>query len=170
MVDLVSKEWAFAALDALPAGVDRIEVTPFLWLTQHVNKGMVFSLWSGQRFIIIALTSLLIPGIVLVTYQSRADNAPLWALGVLLGGALGNLYDRIFYRHSLYDYGVRDFLDLRNPSTGENLWPVFNVADIAIVAGVLAYIAWSLLWAPEEEDASAGPGANESAPAEETTP
>lgn len=154
VVDLASKEWAFDRLQKLAPGIDHIKVSSFLWLSQHVNRGMVFSLWSGKRLPIILLTSLLIPAIVLVAYQCRDRKAPLWALGVLLGGAAGNLYDRVFYRHSLYEYGVRDFLDLRNPWTGENLWPVFNVADIAIVIGVFTFVGWSLFLAPAEEKTS----------------
>jgi lipoprotein signal peptidase len=65
--------------------------------------------------------------------------------------------------------GVRDFLDLRNPFNGENLWPVFNVADITILIGVLVFLGWSMLMAPEDKASEPAPEAgNQNDPEKET--
>jgi signal peptidase II len=87
----------------------------------------------------LAATAVLVPILVLTAYQCRGSGAPLWGLGLIIGGALGNLYDRLFHP------GVRDFLEVINPASGLGLWPVFNLADVAIVIGVAAYLVWSLI-------------------------
>lgn len=104
----------------------------------HYNTGGAFGMQSGNIFLFLAATAVLVPALVLIAYHSREPDAPLWALGVIVGGALGNLYDRLFH------IGVRDFLEVMNPRTGGSLWPVFNIADIAIVVGVAVFLLWSI--------------------------
>jgi signal peptidase II len=95
----------------------------------HVrNRGIAFGLLDGRS---IALTVLTVAALaLLVGYFALHTNRPLlWlATGLLLGGALGNLLDRV------RDDAVTDFIDLP-------LWPAFNVADMAITAGVLVLLA-----------------------------
>ncbi len=150
--DLASKHYIFAHLQA--AGVETREIlSQALWLSPHVNRGGIWGLASGYNVVLMSLNALIVPAVVLMTYSCRAPRAPYWALGLLLGGALGNLHDRIIYQ------GVRDFIDL-------HWWPVFNVADIAIVVGVGFYVGWSWFYAPAElgKAAAQAPAA---APAEE---
>lgn len=74
----------------------------------------------------VAVTALtLMAAFVAVTVFDRSRNNPLraWPWSLVIGGTLGNLYDRLHYGY------VVDFLDLR-------VWPVFNIADASICAGV----------------------------------
>jgi signal peptidase II len=105
----------------------------------HYNTGGAFGWAAGNVMLFLAATAVLVPILVLTAYQCRGSGAPLWGLGLIIGGALGNLYDRLFHP------GVRDFLEVINPASGLGLWPVFNLADIAIVIGVAAYLVWSLI-------------------------
>lgn len=135
--DLVSKHLVHAVL--IPHAGESVEAIPgLLWFSHHINRGAVWGIAHGHSVLLISLTSLIIPAVVLMAYACRSPRAPLWALGLMVGGATGNLVDRIRFD------GVRDFIDLR-------WWPVFNVADAAIVGGVAVYLVWSLVVAPVEE-------------------
>ncbi len=98
----------------------------------HVrNTGVAFSLFSGGGTLVLVFT--LVALAVLVAYLARRPDRPwLWIpTGLLIGGALGNLIDRLAHG------AVTDFIKLP-------LWPAFNVADMSITFGVLA-----LLWVLE---------------------
>lgn len=92
------------------------------------NPGAAFSLLANQTplLVIVALAA-----VGMIIYYARREEArdPLlrFALGLQLGGALGNLYDR------LTGGTVVDFLDF-------HIWPVFNVADMAVVSGVILFM------------------------------
>ncbi len=121
LVDQVSKWVAVAALDPF----DPVEVVgTWLRLTLVRNPGAAFSLGIGYTFVF----SLLALGvIVVIVHSSRKIGSLGWsiALGGILGGALGNLIDRIFRSPGIFRGHVVDFLQLPH-------WPVFNVADMAI--------------------------------------
>ena len=94
-----------------------------LWLTYVQNTGAAFSLFQRGTIILAAVSAVVVVAVVWASRHPLARGP--WirvALGLVLGGALGNLYDRMFYR------SVVDFLDVR-------IWPVFNVADSSIVVG-----------------------------------
>ncbi len=115
-----------------------------LIFTHHLNTGGIWSIMRGQTAILLAITAILLPAIVFLAYSCRPPTAPLWALGMVLGGAAGNFYDRI--RHQ----GVRDFIQVDLGFWPANPWPVFNVADMGIVAGVLIFLFWQFWFAPTE--------------------
>jgi signal peptidase II len=124
VVDQVSKA---IVVDQIPRG-DRRAVFPGVELVHVRNRGIAFGLLDGRS---IALTALTIAALALLVgyFALHTDRALLWlATGLLLGGALGNLLDRV------RDDAVTDFIDLP-------LWPAFNVADMAITAGVLVLLA-----------------------------
>ena len=100
-------------------------------LVHYRNTGVAFSLFTGGGPIVLAITVAALAA--LIGYLARRPGRPwLWLpTGLLIGGALGNLIDRLAHG------GVTDFIKLP-------LWPAFNVADIAITVGVLA-----LLWVLE---------------------
>ncbi len=105
----------------------------FFNLTYVRNTGVAFGLFPGQRIILI-LIGVLICALV-VYYQARSGNQNLFlsfCLALILGGSLGNLFDRIFFGY------VIDYVDFR-------VFPVFNFADAAINAGVLLIIATFIL-------------------------
>lgn len=94
----------------------------------HVrNTGVAFSLFSGGGGIVLAITLAALA--LLLGYLARRPDRPwLWLpTGLLIGGALGNLIDRLAHG------AVTDFIKLP-------LWPAFNVADIAITFGVIALL------------------------------
>ncbi len=109
----------------------------FFRLTHVGNTGAVFGLFQGQSFAltIIALvgvaTLLLLALFVPHRFPLPANMLNRVALGLILGGALGNLVDRIFFGY------VTDFI-------GIGIWPTFNIADSATVCGVII-ITYSLL-------------------------
>ncbi len=113
-------------------------------LTLVRNPGAAFGLLAHQTGIFILLTGLLL-GAVFWWWRRIAAQSFLFRLGLALtlGGALGNLLDRLRYSR------VTDFLDFR-------IWPVFNLADIAIVCGVIL-VAWDL-WPRGAEHSQSGKG------------
>lgn len=127
-VDQATKAAALAAVPALSRGV---EVLPFFDLVLVRNRGVTFGLLATDhpagRWLLILLTGALTAGLLvwLMRAHSRLQTA---ALGLIIGGALGNLMDRL--RHG----AVTDFLDFH--ARGFH-WPAFNLADGGIVVGVL---------------------------------
>ena len=91
------------------------------------NNGIAFGLLSGGGALLMALT-LSALALLVVYFATHADRPLVWLpTGLLIGGALGNMLDR------LADHAVTDFIDVP-------LWPSFNLADIAITCGVAALL------------------------------
>ncbi len=105
-------------------------------LTFVRNPGAAFGILPNQTLFFVIATVIVVT-ILLVVYWKIARNNKILtiALALQLGGALGNLIDRIRFSY------VIDFFDFR-------VWPVFNVADVAIVIGVIL-LSWQLLVWPE---------------------
>jgi signal peptidase II len=103
-----------------------------LYLTHLRNVGAAFSFAQGAT---ILFTVIAVAVAVVIVRTARRLYSALWAtaLGLVLGGALGNLVDRVFRSPGLLRGGVVDFLSLFAPDG--RIWPVFNVADSAIVCG-----------------------------------
>jgi signal peptidase II len=102
-------------------------------LTYIQNKGAAFGLFPCQTLFFIIVT-LLVISLIIFFYKRMSGNRVLmsWALGFILGGAVGNLIDRIRLQ------AVIDFLDFR-------IWPVFNLADSAITVGAIILFSSILL-------------------------
>ena len=146
VVDLASKALVFESLGGGPPPDNVYADENVLWilpgafrLVCHYNIGGAFGFAPGRILLFLGATAILVPALVLMAYYTREPDAPLWSLGMIVGGAIGNLHDRLFH------IGVRDFFEIINPKTGRSLWPVFNVADMAIVVGVAVYVIWSVL-------------------------
>jgi signal peptidase II len=122
-VDQVTKK---LARDAIRPGSED-PIFPALKLVNVRNEGVAFGIDAGGKTLVIALIALAL--LALVLYFARHSARPLIWLptGLLIGGALGNIVDRI------RDGAVTDFLKI--PA-----WPAFNVADIAITLGVVALV------------------------------
>lgn len=98
----------------------------FFHLTYIKNPGAAFGLFADMRWVFIVIT-VVIMGVILYLVYTTARNKPVLqlTLGIIAGGALGNLWDRVL------EGLVIDFLDFRG------IWPyIFNVADSFIVVGV----------------------------------
>lgn len=124
-LDRVTKLWVEAAL----AGRAPIEIVPgVLSFNYTTNSGGAFGLGRSTPWLFAGATVLV--SVVIVFVSFRLDRRPLaLALGLILGGALGNLTDRIVNGPGLAGY-VIDFIDLQ-------VWPVFNLADASIVVGAI---------------------------------
>lgn len=120
-IDQISKvfvDYRFSAGDSLAVW------EPYFYITYVLNPGAAFGLFQGYNQLLL-LAGVLVAAIVYRYRTIIASKTPLVKLGVAIavGGAVGNFIDRV--RLGM----VIDFLDFR-------FWPVFNVADIAIVVGV----------------------------------
>ena len=104
---------------------DRVEVLPFLAFENVRNKGVAFGIGGDISAVFIGATIVVLLGfLVFLAARSRSGWLVWVPAALLIGGALGNLADRV------RDGAVTDFIDLP-------LWPTFNLADMAIVVGVL---------------------------------
>jgi len=133
-LDQLTKWWA---LEHLSNG-RVVEVVGTLRLRLTFNTGMAFSL-AGGFAPWIAVVALAV--VVFLIWQGRsvATRSGAVALGLVLGGALGNLADRAFRGDGgFFDGAVVDFIDLQ-------WWPVFNVADMGVVVGGVLLVVSSLL-------------------------
>jgi signal peptidase II len=120
---------------------DRVEVLPFLAFENVRNKGVAFGLGGDTSAVLIGGTIVLLVGMLAFLVARSSGGRLLWLpAALLIGGALGNLADRV------RDGAVTDFIDLP-------LWPTFNLADVAIVAGVLL-----LFWDVELSQRQRKPG------------
>ncbi len=127
----------------------------YLVLTR--NSGAAFSLGEGFTVVFTLIAVVVIA--VIIRYARRLASRP-WAvcLGLVLGGAAGNLVDRLFRAPGPLRGAVIDFVSVFDDSGG--VWPVFNVADSALVIGVV--VAVLLSWTGRQMDGTrseaAGPG------------
>jgi len=116
------------------ASYDAIEIFPFLHIVSVRNTGAAFGMFrhlSSNFFIIISAAA-----IVFLVYLIVKNTYNLFGLSLILGGAVGNLIDRLYYGK------VVDFIDF---SIGTYHWPSFNVADSALTVGIIIIFLTSLL-------------------------
>ena len=151
-LDQLTKAWAVGRL----GDGEIIDLVGSLRLRLTMNYGSAFSLADG-RGPLISLLALVVVAVLLRTGRHATRPAMALALGLVLGGAFGNLIDRAFREgDGFLGGGVVDFVDLQ-------WWPVFNVADSAIVVG--AILLFITQWregdpaAAEESEVAAAPGA-----------
>lgn len=133
-IDQLTKWWAEQALSGRPP----VEVYgDILRLTFIRNPGGAFSIGTGQTWLF-TIVAVAVAGVIV--WYSRRITSLRWAvaLGVLLGGAVGNLVDRIIQPPGAGQGHVVDFIWLP-------YWPVFNVADMAVVCGAIAVVVLSLM-------------------------
>ena len=129
LFDYVTKTWALSNFSSDPQPVRGT----LLQFTLLKNSGAAFSVASGFTLIFSLLAVAVIATIV--RYAARITSRGwLTCAGLLLGGVLGNLTDRIFREPGFFLGHVIDWIQIPN-------WPVFNIADIAIsTAALLAFI------------------------------
>lgn len=145
-LDRLTKVWAAAALPG-----DPIDVIPgVLTLRFTENSGGAFSIGQSAPWFFVAVSSIVSLAIVVTAFR-HSDRIAAAGLGLVLGGALGNLTDRAI-RGPGFGGRVIDFVDL-------HVWPVFNVADSAVVVGALL-VAWrGLRDGRREREGDAAPAA-----------
>jgi signal peptidase II len=129
VADLVSK---LVVVATIAPGEDIRLLGGALYLTQLRNVGAAFSFAEGAT-ILFSLIAAAVAVVIVRTARRLFSTAWAVALGLVLGGALGNLIDRIFRTPGFLQGGVVDFLSVFAPDG--RFFPVFNVADSAIVCG-----------------------------------
>ena len=132
VLDQLTKQLALTFLSDGPIRL----VGDFLQLRLLRNAGAAFGQLQGVGGWIALIAILVVLGIVL-SLHSIAHRPEALALGLVLGGAAGNLVDRLFRGPGLADGKVVDFIDF-------SFWPTFNVADSAITIGVAVVLLLAL--------------------------
>ena len=131
-MDQALKSWAVARLSR-----ERIiHVVGSLQFNLSHNSGMAFG--TGKGFgPVLGVLALVVVVYLLVGLRTEGSRLSLVAVGMVMGGAAGNVVDRLFRGHGWLRGSVVDFIDLK-------WWPVFNVADIGVTVGGLLLVIGSL--------------------------
>jgi len=120
VVDRVTKGLVVAYV---PAGSE-MQALPFVWITNAHNSGAAFSIAPNATLFFLLASIVVAAGLIWYVARSPIPLASAALLGLILGGTVGNGYDRLVHGT------VTDFIAL-------HFWPVFNVADAAITVGVV---------------------------------
>ena len=112
-------------------------ITSFLNFNLVWNTGIGFGLASMESSIFYHILTLIIGlvNIALIIFLIKSKGVNLYLISIVIGGSLGNLFDRIYY------YAVPDFIDIH---LGNFHWFIFNVADIFITVGIIGLIYMEL--------------------------
>lgn len=134
-LDQLTKNLIFSYLNRVEAlsGRPQVVVTGFFNLTRVWNSGVSFGLFNSLpgKKLILSFLSVAIMLLILYLYRHTQKTLEILALATIVGGALGNLSDRLRYG------AVADFLDFHYE---HYYWPAFNVADMSICLGVLLLV------------------------------
>jgi len=135
-----------AVIERLTAYVDVIVITGFFNLVHVHNTGAAFSLFADQpgwqRGFFVGVAAVASAVILYLLRKTQGRRSFSIALALILGGAIGNVIDRILYGH------VIDFLDVHVAGWH---WPAFNIADSAITLGA-AMLIWDGLRKPQIDE------------------
>ena len=164
VLDQASKEWALNKLESGRV----IDVLPTVEFDLAYNSGFSFSTGSGRgnlvAFLVITLCAF-------IAWQIWRESRPVRAFlyAVILGGAIGNLFDRVFRADDgLLSGEVIDFIDVE-------WYAVFNLADVFVVCGCVAFVVHELINHRSDHEGSDGnaesnPGGQEPVAADSVTP
>lgn len=180
VVDLATKYWAFASIAPDPVVIERsriieltraqadlsaalpphqptVAVPGLLEFTLVLNKGAVFGLGAGGRWFFVAFTLIAIGFClhVFTKWTTRRQWLTHASLGLVVGGGIGNLYDRLQYacvRDFLHPLpGVKYPFGISTPWSGAEIWPwVSNVADALLIIGIAGVMVHLLRPPPPE--------------------
>ena len=128
IVDRVTKGLVVAYL---PSGIE-VQALPFVWITNAHNSGAAFSIAPNATLFFLLASIAVAAGLIWYVARNSISLAGAAMLGLVLGGTMGNGYDRLVHGT------VTDFIAL-------HFWPVFNVADAAITVGVVLLLVWYVL-------------------------
>ncbi len=128
VIDQLSKNWALKALKVSPK-----HFIGFISFRLEFNSGAAFGIGTGSTLIVVLLSSIIAIALLVVAFGTR-NRVYQVSLGLIVGGAIGNLADRAFRFDHKY---VVDFIYT-------SFWPTFNLADSSITIGVVTAIIYSL--------------------------
>ncbi|MEM8694876.1 MAG: signal peptidase II [Pseudomonadota bacterium] len=146
VVDQISKYWIITLLQLPQRGqIELLTILNFTWVENRgVSLGMLTASSDTQRWMLVALTGAISLGVAIWIWREKRA-ADVFALGLVLGGALGNITDRIRFGY------VADFIDLHFGDFQPFL--VFNVADASITIGVVILVLRAFLLRDKPETA-----------------
>lgn len=133
LLDQLTKHWAVNALD----DGHTVDVVGSLRFNLAFNKGMAFSQGEGWGPYI-GVVALVVIVVLLVSIGHSESRWYPVAVGMIIGGAVGNVTDRLFRGEGWLRGGVVDFIDVQ-------WWPIFNVADIGVTVGGALLLLTTLL-------------------------
>jgi len=141
VLDQASKFWLLHGLDIVHRG--SVRVTPFLDLVLAMNTGISYGWFQNEsptgQAVLLAVKAVAVIALAIWMARSRTAIATI-ALGLIIGGAIGNAIDRFTYG------AVVDFALFHVQISGNTFnWYVFNLADVAIVAGVAGLLYDSIV-------------------------
>ncbi len=125
LIDQLTKWWALNALDEGPIVI----IEDFFQFRLTFNTGASFSMLTGAGPLI-AIVVFGVIGLIIFVLGDASRRIEAVSLGLVLGGAIGNLIDRLFRGSGLLDGAVVDFIDF-------SFFATFNVADAAVTIGVM---------------------------------
>ena len=135
-LDWLTKYWiqtSMALNDTIPV-IDGI-----FHITYIHNYGAAFSILEGKQGFLLIVTGIAMAAIlgymVIAQIKKKTNPMELWSLALILSGGIGNFIDRVRFGY------VVDFFDFR-------VWPIFNVADIAVCCGCGLLVFYVLIWEP----------------------
>ncbi len=143
--DLLSKHWVFAWRGLPQQMPPWWLIEPYVGIETAVNQGALFGMGQGQGWLFASLSLLALIGICVWLFIFKAAESKwlLVAMGLVTGGILGNLYDRLGIPALPGDLrgGVRDWILFRYQNY---VWPNFNIADSLLVVGAFMLAIHSL--------------------------
>ena len=150
--DLLSKQWVFQWRGLPQQMPPWWLIEPYVGIETSVNQGALFGMGQGQGWLFAILSIIALLGICiwLFVYNAAESRWLLVAMGLVTGGILGNLYDRLGFPVMPGEYrgGVRDWILFRYQ---EYVWPNFNIADSLLVVGAIMLAIHSLFLCPTEQ-------------------
>lgn len=132
LIDQLTKNWA---LNHLADGREIHVIWTLQWNLAY-NTGMAFSRGTGLGPVI-ALLAMVVVIVLVVSTAHVESRLARFGAGLLIGGAIGNLLDRVFRGDRTLHGAVIDFIDVQ-------WWPIFNVADIGVTVGAVLFAIASL--------------------------
>lgn len=163
---LLVKGFSFLGLyhPGVPLGSSRPVLGDFLRLTFIENPGMAFGIDVGGKLFLTIFSLFASIGIFIYLYKIRDEAFPIrLSLAMILGGAIGNLIDRMFYGvifgegplfyGKVVDFVDIDFFNIEVLGFHISRWPVFNTADAAVSVGVLILLAFHRKFTKADEPA-----------------
>ncbi|MFD1735745.1 signal peptidase II [Bacillus salitolerans] len=130
---------------------ESITIIPnLLYLTSHRNRGAAWGILQGQMWFFYIITVIVIIGIIVFIQRLKSTEKLMGtALGLMLGGAIGNFIDRLFRKE------VVDFI---NTYIFTYDFPIFNIADSALVIGVGLFFIHTIMEGKKEKEIKHGAG------------
>ena len=131
ILDRLSKVWVMDSLVSQPITV----INNFFYLRHLQNKGAAFSIFRGKTLFLVILTFIIIIALVYFLVKHKVNFLRI-CLSLIIGGALGNFFDRIFN-----DSSVIDFIEFH---FGTYVFPTFNIADCFVVVGTILLAIYAI--------------------------